>query len=462
MTESIASFLTFIDFGDSLAAFSFLDKILANNQVDEFSVKLERVIEWDGRFTKYQLKLRDIIAEYLGFREVYFGIQIPSYEIFRMVAGASTQDEARALLFDTIFEQVKSGGSQVDLSQIEIESLKNPPYVVLTPFILSERAKEFESCKIYFSVYTDSEHKKYRFFIAELLNTHYGRKFANAFKFDSEYPIIGKDDFSKLKEILQSFGYDVESNMVEVSMEEWPYFIVRKMRSAEKEFMSSTELWLLYQTYTAMIRLESDDANMVRDALNRIDLSKTKFCSNELVSLVATGSPELQLLAIELLAGYPDFSQIDSLCSLLPETEGVVRNFLIKAISTMESAKFFVPKDFPPTQVREIPTPHPRDPELVENYMAALDQLSRSFSSEARIDAARALSKIQIAGVESHLQRLMHDEDPRVRLAVLDASKNLRNDQAECIIRQGILDDDSLVEKEALRLFEERWPDSYW
>jgi hypothetical protein len=56
----------------------------------------------------------------------------------------------------------------------------------------------------------------------------------------------------------------------------------------------------------------------------------------------------------------------------------------------------------------------------------------------------------------------MNDDDPRVRLAVLEASDNLPRDQAVGIIRQGIQDDDSTVEKKALRLFEERWPDIYW
>ena len=192
VTESIASFLTFIDFGDSIAAFSFLDKIFANNEVERFSMKLERVIEWDGRFGKYQLKLRDIIAEYLGFKDVYFGIQIPSYVLLRMVSGARTQDEAQALLFDTMFELVKLGDSQVNLSLIEIETLTTTPYIVLTPYILKERIKELETCKIYYSVLSHDAHRKYRYFMAELLNTHYGRKIANAFKLTLNIPLREK------------------------------------------------------------------------------------------------------------------------------------------------------------------------------------------------------------------------------------------------------------------------------
>ncbi len=109
-----------------------------------------------------------------------------------------------------------------------------------------------------------------------------------------------------------------------------------------------------------------------------------------------------------------------------------------------------------------MPVPTPRDPEVVVNYLAALDQLSRSSSSDARIDAARALSTIQMAGIETHLKRLMFDEDPRVRLAVLEASENLPKNQAVGIIRQGLQDVDRSVENKAVRLFEERWPDNYW
>ena len=266
----------------------------------------------------------------------------------------------------------------------------------------------------------------------------------------------------KLREILESFGHDVESNLIKVSVEEWPYFIIRKMRSVEREFMSSAELWLLYQTYVAMINLYSDDKNIIKDALKKIEVSKTKYCSNALVSLVGRGPKDLQLCAIRLLVNSPDFSQIDSLCDLIPETTGSVRRSLIKAISAMESSQFFVPKDLTPSHIRQTPHSTLRKSDAAVNYLAALDQLSRSFSSEARIDAARALSTIQMEGVKNHLQRLMHDEDPRVRIAVLDASQNLPRDQAVCIIRQGFQDDDASVEDKALRLFEERWPDNYW
>jgi hypothetical protein len=56
----------------------------------------------------------------------------------------------------------------------------------------------------------------------------------------------------------------------------------------------------------------------------------------------------------------------------------------------------------------------------------------------------------------------MFDEDPRIRLAVLEASQNLPKNQAVSIIRQGLQDVDRSVENKAVRLFEERWPDNYW
>ncbi|MGD9397950.1 MAG: HEAT repeat domain-containing protein [Candidatus Thorarchaeota archaeon] len=462
MTESVAALLISLDYGDYVSAFSFLDNMLASGQAEQLSKKLERVIELDGRFSQYQLKFRDLIAEYLGFGGIYFGLQIPSYSILEMVSGARSRVDAQALLVDIVLELVEKGDSQVNYSLIEIETLKKSPYIVLIPYVLSDRTNELKSCKVYYSVFTSGSSKNNRYCLSDLMTTHYGRKITNAFKFDLNYPILPEPYFVKLREILQSFGYDVESNLVEISVEDWPYFVTRKTRDLEQEFMSSTELWLVYQTYVAMIGLDSDDNNNIRDALKKIETSRTKYCSDALLSLVETGTADLQLQAIDLLVDSPDYSQIDSICNLIPQTTGAVRKSLIKAVSAIESAQYFIPKSPPQTPIREIPVPTPRDPEVVVNYLAALDQLSRSSSSDARIDAARALSTIQMAGVETHLRRLMFDEDPRIRLAVLEASQNLPKNQAVSIIRQGLQDVDRSVENKAVRLFEERWPDNYW
>lgn len=460
--ESVASFLISIDNGFFVPAFSFLDRVLESNQVAEFSKKLERIVEWDGRFSQYQLKLRDIIAEYLGFESVYFALGLPSYAVFKMVACASTQDEARALLLDTVLDKVQPSGSEIDLSCIEIDALMDTPYIVLIPDVLSDRVSELKSCKIYYSVFSSGGQEKHRYCLSDLLKTHYGRKIANAIKFDSEYPIIGKDDFLKLRDILQSFDHDIESNLEEISQESWPYIITKKIRAVEQEYMWSTELWLLYKTYLAMVKLGSDDTGIQKTALKQVEISKTKNCNDALVSLAANGTTALQLMAIEMLEASSDHSKMDYLCNLIPESAGVVRKRLAKAISAIESAQYFVPQKSPLPQIRRKTVPVPQKPEVTEKYLATLEQLSRSSSSDARIDAIWAISTIQMMGVENHLRRLMNDDDPRVRLAVLESSHNLPKNQAVGIIRQGLQDTDATVENKALRLFEERWPDSYW
>ena len=462
VNESIASFIISVDNGLPAPAFSFLDRVLEVNQVVQFSTRLERIIEWEGSFSQYQLKIRDIIAEYLGFESIYFALHQPSYAIFRLVAGASNRTEARSLLSDTVLDMVQEPGSQIDQSCIEIDDLMETPYIVLTPHVLSERVNELESCKISYFVFSSGGQEKYRYNISDLLKTHYGRKMANAFKFNSEYPIIGKNDFLKLKEILQSFGHDVESNLVEIPLESWPYIVTRKIRAVEQEFMWSTELWLLYKTYLAMMKLGSDDEEIQKNALREIEISKSKNCNAALATLVANGNSPLQIKAIEMLETSWDSSKIDYLCNLIPETEGAVRKRLAKAVSTMESAQYFMSQKSPPPQTRGTVVPATQTPEVTAEYMATLDQLSRASSADARIDAAKAISTISVVGVEAHLRRLMNDDDPRVRLAVLEASDNLPKDQAVGLIRQGIQDTDSTVENKALQLFEERWPDSYW
>lgn len=462
VNESVASFLVSIKNGDSASGFAFLDSLITQGQVEHFSSMLERIIEWEGVLPQYQLKIRDYFAEFLGFGSVYFAFLRPSYDIFKMVSGASNHYEAQILIADNVVDLVQKGDSQFNQTFIEIDALRETPYIILIPHVLSKRANELESCKIPYSPNSHGQQNKLRYCLTELLKTHYGRKIVNAFKFDSNYPVVGKSEFQKLREILQSFGHDVDSMLVEVTENDWPYFITEKVRAVEQEYVGSAELWLLYRTYQAMIELGSDDNDIQKKALTKIAKAKTKYCNDALVSLAANGTTTLRLEAIKLLEMTHDISKIDYLSSLIPSSEGSVKQTLVRAISALSSAQYFAPREPPATLTKMKVTSQTQKPEVTANYLAALDLLSRSSSTDARIDAVKALSAIRTNGVESHLRQLMNDEDPRVRLAVLDACSDLPKDQAVDIIRLGLQDDDTTVENKALRLFEERWPDSYW
>lgn len=56
--------------------FSILDKAFARCEVDQFSTNLERIILNESHPTCKSLKVRDCIAEYLGFGAVYFVLLI--------------------------------------------------------------------------------------------------------------------------------------------------------------------------------------------------------------------------------------------------------------------------------------------------------------------------------------------------------------------------------------------------
>ncbi len=460
LSESVTSFVISIDNGDYVSAFESLDRVFSEGGVEQFSKMLERIVEWDGSLS--QLKIRDCIAEYLGFGSLYFALLQPSYEILRMVSHASSRVEAQDLLLNIVRDLVEKDDPQVDLSFIEIDSLKESQYVILIPYVLSKRANELATCTIPYSVSHSETQKKLRYCLTELLQTHYGRKIVNAFKFDSDYPIIGKSDFEKLHEILQSFGLDVNSMLVELMEKEWPYSIIEKMKDLEKEYKVSDELWLLYRTYMAMIRLGSDDERIKRESLQKIEDVGTKFCNDALITMVTNDKAVLKVMALRLMEKSRDYSMIDPLCNLIPEAKGTVKKSLFKTISSIESAQYFIPGAIPvPQPITQVQSKPPTT-EMTDNYLAALNKLSRSSSTDARIDAVRALTAIRIPGVDAQLRRLMNDEDPMVRLAVLDASFDLPKEEAVGIIRLGLQDVDNSVENRALQLMEERWPDSYW
>jgi hypothetical protein len=460
--ESVVKFLNSLDNGDYLTATLILDEVMAKEGVEDFSTTLEKVAETDGCLFKTGLLIRDCFAEYLGFGPIYFALLMPSYDIFKEVACATSRGEAQDLLASKVLDFVEKDDSRIDLSFLEIDSLVETPFVLLIPNVLSKRTQELETCKIQYSHFSSGGQKKRRFCLSELHRTHYGRKIVSAFGLDTNYLIIGESDFQKLHEALQSFGLDVGSILVEVSEEDWPHSVTKRMQELDKEYMSSDEVWLLYRTYIAMLGLSSDHDNMRLNALANIEGVETKFCNDALLTLIANGSTQFKMRAIRIIEKTRDHTKMDFLCSLIPHATMAFKDALLRAISTIESAQYFVPKAIstPQQQARKFPTT--QDLEMAENYMAALNQLSRSSSTVARLDAVRAISSIKIPGVETHLRRLMKDEDPRVRLAVLDASSGMPREQAFTLVRTGLHDIDTTVEKKALQLFEERWPDSYW
>jgi hypothetical protein len=448
-----------IDRGDYVSSFSCLDNLLTEGTLKEFSQRLGRIMESEGNSLS-QLKIRDCIADYLDFGPVYFALLRPSYEILGWVASASDRGEAQSLLADIVIQLVEDGNFSLDLSFIEIDELTETRYVVLVPYVLAKRAEELDSCRILYSQNSTDNPPKMRYCLADLLRTHYGRKILTAFKFETDCPVLGKKEFQRLGEALQSFGLDVGPMLVEVTENEWLKLVKERMQHLESYYKSSNELWLLYKTYLEMIRLGSDVENERRAALQFLLSVGTKHCNDALPSIIANDSRTMRINAIGLLEQTHDINKVDFLCEQISKTQDSVKMSIYKAISTIESAQYFMPGKIPPPVPKESTRPLPSD--MTERYRKALDQLTRATSSAARIDAVRSLSAIQVPGVESYLCRLMHDADFRVRLAVLEASLELPRDQAVKIIRIGLQDEDAAVENRATMIMEERWPDSYW
>ena len=459
VNESVTSFIMDIDRRDYASAFACLDNLLTEGTLKEFSQRLGRTIEWDGSSLS-QLKIRDCIADYLGFGPVYFALLRPSYEILGWVADASDRGEAQSLLADIVIQLVEDGNFSLDLSFIEIDVLTETRFIVLVPYVLAKRAEELGSCRILYSRDTTKSPPKMRYCLDDLLRTHYGRKILTAFKFDTDYPVLGKREFQRLGKALQSFGIDVDSMLVEVTENEWPKLVIERMQHLESYYKSSNELWLLYKTYLEMVRLGSDVEKERRGALQFLLSVGTKHCNDALPSIIDNDSRTMRINAIGLLEQTHDINKVDFLCEQISKTQDSVKMSIYKAISTIESAQYFMPGGILPPAPKESKRPLPSD--LTERYREALDQLTRATSSAARIDAVRSLGAVQVPGVESYLCRLMHDEDYRVRLAVLDASLDLPRDQAVKIIKIGLRDEDPAVENKAMTIMEEKWSDSYW
>ena len=459
MEKTLTSFLEKVERDDFVGTSTLLDDILADDQTSTFSKLLERVVEQEVTFEKFGLKIRDHIVDYLDCKGLFLALRIPSYSILQVVSEKHDPIKARYWITEYISLLNEYDDPKLNLSFIEIDSLKNSRLVVLIPSILDKRQKELEACKIRYSVSFGGT--KVRYSIKEILQTHYGRKIAAASNIDLLHPVVSETDFSRLKTAFEPFGLDIERMMIEHTDEEWLRLVREDVRVLSGARFKSRELFLLHQTAIAHTLLGAEDPEIVHRALTSIAQSKTRYCNDEVVRIASDGAVRERASAIQILENTRDTSQIEVLSSMIPGSSGRLRKTLANAVSALSSAAFSSSIETPTVEVEEIKPTIP-SPKVMQEYSELVDRLFESTISHIRIDAIRALATMDVPGREAHLERAMNDDDPRIRLAVLETAERLPKEQAHRIVSKALDDEDLGIANKVRSIIESRWPDDFW
>lgn len=457
MKGTVVSFLDMVDNADFEGTSLLLDDILADAHTISFSLELERIVEQEDTFHLFQLKIRDHVFDYLKCQGLYFALRIPSYQLLQLVSEHYERNKAVDRLLELVYMLNSQDDPTLDLSFVEIDSLKNSIFVVLIPELLSRRESELSNCVSYYS-----EAAGLKYSISELLKTHYGKKIAAACDIDPQHPVIRSREFDKLRKAMSSLGLDIGMMQSEVPKDNWYEYATAASRRLNGGNLKSREMQVLHKTAYARLRLSSGNPSTVGAALLDISNSKTRFCNDAVVRIATVGSDSLRTEAVRVLEASKDLSQVGFLSSLIRDSSGGLRTALATAVSSLSSSTFASSIPIPNKKKERAPIVVHIPPNLRMVYNRIISTITESRTLHLRLDAIRSLATFNIPEMEKDLKKLMLDSDPRIRLAVLELAETLPRYQSHGLISIALEDKEDDVVTKATSILESRWPDDFW
>ncbi|TFG32097.1 HEAT repeat domain-containing protein [Candidatus Thorarchaeota archaeon] len=421
-------------------------------QKGEVSI-LERFRETDLQNPHQTLELRDHIMKFLGLWELYFAIDIPSYELMKTLQNKPLSSDIQHQTLEYIRELLDERDTRVDQSCINIDSIGRSQYAVILPQILSMRTEEFENCIIpYLAAPTRL------FCIANLVKTHYGHKIVNAtlnaHSFDL---VVGMSTFSKISESLCSAGLDINSMLQPIDPNEWTE-IECKSHEQHPADTESRELRLLHRIKSARTEIFLDSFRKQVAALDTILSAKTQVCNDVLMTIASDITNPMRRRAINALGQTGDSSTMDFLSKILNDSDEGSRVEATRAYSKLASQRQW-------SGVHHHISPSSEKIPLLD--IAKINQIlntliAKSLPTEAIDDTLGAVVAQGGPQAVDILLRLLLKPQTHVRQAVIRASRRMEKDLAAKIIKHALSDESPEVVDLAERELENRWSDDIW
>ncbi|MGY5871875.1 MAG: HEAT repeat domain-containing protein [Candidatus Thorarchaeota archaeon] len=437
--------------GNYHASGHLFDRALKDGCIPELAVALEKVEEDAQLLT---LELRDHIFTFLGMRDIYFAVQIPSINVLRILHENNIVNDAQIFMIDFIRNLLESKDTRFAQFCINVETISNSQYAILVPSILDQRMEELENCKIQ---YTESSTRLYC--SADLLDTYYGRKIVSATHGHRSFDVVvNEEQFNMIHESLTSTGLDISSMLENIDPDLWDEFL-KKKRKPRIQQGGSGELSVLHRVKSARSNMYATVFRQQVAALNAINIAKTQLCNDILMSVAADPSHQMRRRVLKQLGESGDSIVMDFLADLMKTDANVgIRTEAARAYSVLASRSQLS------GMTHISPQPSPKISVLdISKINKILNNLIAKGMPTTMVDDTLISIAIQggPASVEI-LTRLLSKPQISVRSAVIKASRSLDNDTAVTIVRAALSDDSPEIVVMAEREMDTRWPDVVW
>ncbi|MHA2229573.1 MAG: HEAT repeat domain-containing protein [Candidatus Thorarchaeota archaeon] len=395
---------------------------------------------------------------------IYFAVYVPSYSLFEHLKTADKRIAAQVAMHDWISTLVLNQDKRFKQQAVEVSYVGGSMYATLLPEILMNRTKEIEECRIHYSITTSEKERKNRYYIGDLVSTHYGQQVIEALGISYSLPVVGEATWLGIVEALQDLGLDLQSMMVEISGDDWSDFVKRQMYLFDQQDIQSKELDALRAVSNARRELSSPELDTRLKGLEALFNSKTAACNDKLFPLAKLGTIQERRKAIGFLVdvGGPDVESL--LSEMIGDSSDVLRPQIAEGLSILASFDFargsrevFI-EGFGAVRVSLAEMSETGEGSAISLF----GNIASSMNPMARIEAARALSHLQSPGAQQVLFRMINDEDARVRGVLLDTARYLPHELAGAIVAELLTDEEHTIREQAKLIGEERWPEQEW
>lgn len=426
-----------------------LNHVLQKNLVSEIMEALERQYNESVHQT---LQFRDHILYFLGMWDVYFAIQISSFDLFRELKHLDRREDVVPFMLEFVRNLQERNDLRFDQFSLNVEKISQSHYAVLLPRLLNQRMEELEECKIHHRTGTNP-----LYCTKNLLETYYGNRIVSAALDNRVFgTVVGEKDFKMIAESLTSAGVDVSAMLVEVDKESWSSIVCEIKETRETDYQS-LELRELHRVFAARTEIFLDSFRKQVAALDTITSSKTHICNDILVNIASDSNHPMQRRAIKALGESGDSSILDYLSNLMNDSDKSVRIEAARAFSFLTSRSKWS------AVTHRIPASSKAPPPDISKINQLLNTIiMRDMPSAIIDDTLIAIAAQSGKNAGEILKALLLKPQANVRMAVVKASRLLDRDIAASIIKSALEDESPEVVQLAEQEINRRWPDDVW
>jgi len=432
------------------ASSSILKQVLLSGKASKIS---EHFKETDIETSHNTLELRDHVLQFLGLWDLYFAIQVSSFNLLSIIQVNGSESDIGIATMNFIRGLVDRNDERLDQSGIDIGRLSKSQYAVILPQILTTRSEELEHCIIQVR---DGISPKYC--IANLMKTYYGKKIVTAALSEKQLDVaVGKSVFNKISESLSSAGLDVSSMLHIVTEKQWDDLLC-KIKESHPSEIKSRELRLLNRVKLARAEIFLNSFRKQVAALDTILSAKTQICNDVLMLIAADRENAMRRRAINALGQSGNSVTMEFLSNLLNDRDDGTRTEAIRAYSILASeSKWSGVQQKPSSPSRKTPL---LDIAKINRVLNTL--LAKNMPTDIIEDTLTAVASQGGKQACDILGRLLAKHQSQVRMAVVKASRLLELEDAARIIRIALNDEDPAIVSLAEKEIDTRWPDSVW